>query len=42
MSNVELVTAANAQPTQGLAQRVTATRLDPVNSEATIGELARN
>jgi hypothetical protein len=42
MTNVELVTAADVQLMQGLAQRVTATRLDLVNSEATFGELAWN
>ena len=42
MANVELVSAADVQLMQGLAQRVTATRLDLVNSEATFGELAWN
>jgi GNAT superfamily N-acetyltransferase len=42
MTNFELVTAADVQLMQGLAQRVTATRLDLVNSEATFGELAWN
>src|ERR1039457_2518574 len=42
MPNFELVTAADVQLMQGLAQRVTATRLDLVNSEATFGELAWN
>jgi hypothetical protein len=40
MTNVELVTTADVQLMQGLAQRVTATRLDLVNSDATLGELA--
>jgi GNAT superfamily N-acetyltransferase len=40
MANVELMTAADVQPMQGLAQRVTATRLDLVNSDASFGELA--
>jgi hypothetical protein len=39
MPNVELVTAADVQLMQGLAQRVTATRLDLVNSEATFGDV---
>ena len=42
MPNFELVTAADVQLMQGLAQRVTATRLELVNSEATFGELAWN
>jgi hypothetical protein len=42
MTDFELVTAADVQLMQGLAQRVTATRLDLVNSEATFGELAWN
>lgn len=40
MTNLELVTAADVQLMQGLAQRVTATRPDLVNAEATFGELA--
>jgi hypothetical protein len=40
MANLELVTAADVQLMQGLAQRVTATRLDLVNSDASFGELA--
>ncbi|SCL28333.1 Acetyltransferase (GNAT) family protein [Micromonospora pallida] len=42
MANVERVTAGDLQLMQGLAQRVTATRLELVNSEATFGELAWN
>ena len=42
MTNFELVTAADVQLMQGLAQRVTAARPDLVNSEATFGELAWN
>jgi GNAT superfamily N-acetyltransferase len=42
MTDVELLTAADVQLMQGLAQRVTAIRLDMVNSEATFGELAWN
>ncbi|MFD9542301.1 hypothetical protein [Streptomyces sp. NPDC060022] len=42
MPNFELVTAAEVQLMQGLAQRVTATRPDFVNSDATFGELAWN
>ncbi|MEV0484495.1 GNAT family N-acetyltransferase [Streptomyces sp. NPDC050508] len=42
MTNVELVTAADVHLMQGLAQRVTATRQDLVNAEATFGELAWN
>jgi GNAT superfamily N-acetyltransferase len=40
MANVELVTAADVQLMQGLAQRVTAIRPDLVNSDASFGELA--
>jgi len=40
--NFELVTAADVQQMQGLAQRVTATRPDLLNSDATFGELAWN
>ena len=40
MTNVELVTAADVQLMQGLAQRVTAIRPDLVNSDASFGELA--
>ena len=42
MTKVELVTAADVQLMQGLAQRVTATRPDLVNSDASFGELAWN
>jgi ribosomal protein S18 acetylase RimI-like enzyme len=42
MPSFEPLTAADVQLMQGLAQRVTATRLDLVNSEATFGELAWN
>jgi GNAT superfamily N-acetyltransferase len=42
MANVELLTAADVRLMQGLAQRVTATRLDLVNSDASFGELAWN
>src|SRR3954454_21213160 len=42
MANFELVTAANVQLMQGLAQRVTALRPDLVNSDASFGELAWN
>ncbi|TCO56066.1 GNAT family N-acetyltransferase [Actinocrispum wychmicini] len=42
MTNVELVTVADVQLMQGLAQRVTAVRLDLVNSDASFGELAWN
>ena len=42
MPNLELVTAADVQLMPGLAQRVTATRPDPVNSDASFGELAWN
>jgi GNAT superfamily N-acetyltransferase len=40
MRNVELVTAADVQLMQGLAQRLTAIRPDLVNCDATFGELA--
>jgi hypothetical protein len=40
MANFELVTAADVQLMQGLAQRVTATHPDLVNSDASFGELA--
>jgi GNAT superfamily N-acetyltransferase len=40
MTNVELVTAADVRLMQGLAQRVTTTRPDRVNSDASFGELA--
>ena len=40
MTNFELVTAADVQLMQGLAQRVTATRPDLMNSDASFGELA--
>jgi ribosomal protein S18 acetylase RimI-like enzyme len=40
MATFELVTATDVQLMQGLAQRVTATRLELVNAEATFGELA--
>ena len=40
MANFELVTAADVQLMQGLAQRVTAVRPDLVNSDASFGELA--
>ena len=40
MTNLELVTAADVQLMQGLAQRVTATRPELVNADATFGELA--
>ena len=40
MTNFELVTAADVQLMQGLAQRVTATRPDLVSSDASFGELA--
>ena len=39
MTNVELVTAADVGLMQGLAQRVTATRPDLVNRDASFGEL---
>jgi hypothetical protein len=42
MTNLELVTAADVQLMQGLAQRVTATRPDLVSSDASFGELAWN
>lgn len=42
MTDFDLVTAADVQLMQGLAQRVTATRPDLVNSDATFGELAWN
>lgn len=42
MTGAELVTAADVRLMQGLAQRITAGRLDLVNSEATFGELAWN
>ncbi|GFE15475.1 hypothetical protein Sgleb_35220 [Streptomyces glebosus] len=42
MANSEPVTAADMQLMQGLAQRVTATRPDLVNGDATFGELAWN
>ncbi|MFG2603232.1 GNAT family N-acetyltransferase [Streptomyces sp. NPDC048514] len=42
MTDFELVTAADVRLMQRLAQRVTATRLDLVNGEATFGELAWN
>jgi GNAT superfamily N-acetyltransferase len=42
MTNVELVTAADVELMQGLAQRVAATRPDLVNSDASFGELAWN
>ncbi|MEV6117766.1 GNAT family N-acetyltransferase [Streptomyces sp. NPDC052109] len=40
MDDSELVTAADVQLMQGLAQRVTAVRPDLVNSDASVGELA--
>jgi len=40
MGDLDLVTAADVQLMQGLAQRVTAVRPDLVNSDATFGELA--
>jgi GNAT superfamily N-acetyltransferase len=40
MGDIELVTAADVQLMQGLAQRVTAVRPDLVNTDATFGELA--
>jgi GNAT superfamily N-acetyltransferase len=40
MDDFDLVTAADVQLMQGLAQRVTAVRPDLVNSDATFGELA--
>lgn len=42
MTSFELVTAADVRLMQGLAQRVTATRPDLVNSDASFGELAWN
>ncbi|HEX4722862.1 MAG TPA: GNAT family N-acetyltransferase [Pseudonocardiaceae bacterium] len=42
MANVELVTAADVRLMQGMAQRVTATRPDLVNADASFGELAWN
>jgi GNAT superfamily N-acetyltransferase len=42
VTNAELLTAADVQLMQGLAQRVTATRPDLVNSDASYGELAWN
>ncbi|SOE15290.1 hypothetical protein SAMN06272775_6216 [Streptomyces sp. 2323.1] len=42
MDDSELMTAADVQLMQGLAQRVTALRPDLVNSDATYGELAWN
>lgn len=42
MTNFELVTAADVRLMQGMAQRVTATRPDLVNSDATFGEPAWN
>jgi hypothetical protein len=40
MGDFDLVTAVDVRLMQGLAQRVTAVRLDLVNSDATFGELA--
>jgi hypothetical protein len=40
MDDVGLLTAADVQLMQGLAQRVTAVRPDLVNSDASFGELA--
>lgn len=42
MTSIDLVTAEDVRLMQGLAQRITATRLDLVNGEATFGELAWN
>ncbi|WP_435107411.1 GNAT family N-acetyltransferase [Nocardiopsis synnemataformans] len=42
MTSSELVSAADVRLMQGLAQRVTATRPDLVNSDASFGELAWN
>jgi ribosomal protein S18 acetylase RimI-like enzyme len=42
VTNVELVTTADVHLMQDLAQRVTATRPDLVNSDASFGELAWN
>ena len=40
MSELDLVTAADVQLMQDLAQRITAVRPDLVNSNASFGELA--
>lgn len=40
MTDVELMTAADLRLMQGLAQRITATRPDLLNADATFGELA--
>ena len=40
MGDIELVTAADVQLMQGLAQRVTAVRPDLINADASFGELA--
>jgi GNAT superfamily N-acetyltransferase len=42
MANVELVTAADVRLMQGMAQRVTATRPELINADASFGELAWN
>ncbi|MGW5863273.1 GNAT family N-acetyltransferase [Streptomyces sp. NPDC055239] len=42
MTNLELLTDADVRLMQALAQRVTATRPDLVNGDATVGELAWN
>ncbi|MFJ1766918.1 GNAT family N-acetyltransferase [Amycolatopsis sp. NPDC088138] len=42
MGNAELLTAADVRLMQGLAQRITATRLDLVNGDTSYGELAWN
>jgi ribosomal protein S18 acetylase RimI-like enzyme len=42
MGTVELLTAEDVELMQGLAQRITATRLDLVNGDASYGELAWN
>ncbi|MGI9008409.1 MAG: GNAT family N-acetyltransferase [Streptosporangiaceae bacterium] len=42
MTDLTLLTAADVQLMQGLAQRVTAIRLELVNSDASFGELAWN
>jgi GNAT superfamily N-acetyltransferase len=42
MANVELLTAADVELMQGLAQRITATHPHLVNSDASYGELAWN
>ncbi|MGY0007611.1 GNAT family N-acetyltransferase [Micromonospora sp. I033] len=42
MTDIELVTAADVQLMQRMAQRVTATRPELVNSDASFGELAWN